>query len=115
MQKQSIPIIKHCVYRAKIKPFANTDDFVLGLANNIVNSLDLHVVNKVEHRFSPQGITIVWVLAESHLAIHTWPELGYLHVDLVTCSNKDSNEIEKVLSHILDGNLIESSKIQSIY
>ncbi len=37
------------------------------------------------HRFSPQGISGVVVIAESHLSIHTWPELGYAAIDVYTC------------------------------
>lgn len=37
------------------------------------------------HRFDPHGISGVAILAESHLAIHTWPELGYAAVDAFTC------------------------------
>ncbi|MDP2735285.1 MAG: adenosylmethionine decarboxylase [bacterium] len=36
-------------------------------------------------KFSPQGITGVILLAESHIAIHTWPEIGYMAVDVFTC------------------------------
>jgi S-adenosylmethionine decarboxylase len=37
------------------------------------------------HQFSPFGISGVVVIAESHLAIHTWPEHGYAAVDIFTC------------------------------
>lgn len=37
------------------------------------------------HKFSPQGVSGVVVISESHLAIHTWPELGYAAVDVFTC------------------------------
>ncbi len=37
------------------------------------------------HRFSPQGVSGVVVISESHLAIHTWPEFGYAAVDVFTC------------------------------
>lgn len=37
------------------------------------------------HRFSPAGVSGVVVIAESHLAIHTWPELGYAAIDVYTC------------------------------
>ena len=37
------------------------------------------------HRFSPQGVSGVVVIAESHLSIHTWPEYGYAAVDIFTC------------------------------
>lgn len=40
------------------------------------------------HRFSPQGISGVVVISESHIAIHTWPELGYAAVDVFTCGQR---------------------------
>ncbi|MHB1042898.1 MAG: adenosylmethionine decarboxylase [Eubacteriales bacterium] len=42
----------------------------------------------VFHKFSPQGVSGVVVVSESHLAIHTWPELGYAAVDVFTCGEK---------------------------
>jgi S-adenosylmethionine decarboxylase len=39
------------------------------------------------HQFSPQGVSGVVVIAESHLSIHTWPELGYAAVDVFTCGD----------------------------
>ncbi|MCF8009982.1 MAG: adenosylmethionine decarboxylase [Clostridiales bacterium] len=41
----------------------------------------------VFHKFSPQGISGVVVISESHLAIHTWPEFGYAAVDVFTCGD----------------------------
>jgi len=43
------------------------------------------VVAEVFHQFSPYGVSGVVVIAESHLAIHTWPEHGFVAVDLFTC------------------------------
>lgn len=40
------------------------------------------------HRFSPQGVSGVVVISESHLAIHTWPEIGYAAIDVFTCGEK---------------------------
>jgi S-adenosylmethionine decarboxylase len=40
------------------------------------------------HKFSPQGVSGVIVISESHLSIHTWPELGYAAVDVFTCGAK---------------------------
>lgn len=37
------------------------------------------------HYFSPQGVSGVVVIAESHIAIHTWPEHEYAAVDIFTC------------------------------
>ncbi len=46
------------------------------------------IVQKCFHMFSPHGVSGVVIIAESHLAIHTWPELGYAAVDLFTCGEK---------------------------
>ncbi|HHW74469.1 MAG TPA: S-adenosylmethionine decarboxylase proenzyme [Firmicutes bacterium] len=43
------------------------------------------VKETVFHHFSPQGVSGVVVISESHLAIHTWPEFGYAAVDIFTC------------------------------
>lgn len=40
------------------------------------------------HQFSPQGVSGVVVISESHLAIHTWPELGYAAIDVFTCGHR---------------------------
>lgn len=40
------------------------------------------------HKFSPQGITGVILLAESHIALHSWPEFNYLAIDIFTCGEK---------------------------
>ena len=61
--------------------------------------LNLTIVSDHLHYFGP-GISYVIVLAESHLSIHTWPEINYLYLDIVTCVprlNKDnlSDAIER--------------------
>ena len=46
------------------------------------------IVGNIFHHFSPQGVSGVVVIAESHLAIHTWPEFRYASVDLFTCGTR---------------------------
>ena len=45
------------------------------------------IVEVAFHEFSPFGISGMVVIAESHLAIHTWPEYGYAAVDVFTCGD----------------------------
>jgi len=45
------------------------------------------IVQSGFHRFEPYGVSGVVVIAESHLAIHTWPEHRYASVDLFTCGD----------------------------
>jgi len=37
------------------------------------------------HKFNPQGVTCIAMLAESHISIHTWPEKGMAVCDIFTC------------------------------
>ena len=43
------------------------------------------IVTDVFHTFNPHGVSGVIVIAESHVAIHTWPEHGYAAVDIFSC------------------------------
>ncbi|MFN3995791.1 MAG: adenosylmethionine decarboxylase, partial [bacterium] len=43
------------------------------------------IIKSVFHKFSPVGVSGVVVISESHLSIHTWPELGYCAIDIYTC------------------------------
>jgi S-adenosylmethionine decarboxylase len=45
------------------------------------------IVDVVFHEFNPFGISGVVVIAESHLAIHTWPEYRYAAVDIFSCGD----------------------------
>ena len=61
------------------------------IENNMVDAAiecGATVVQKCFHMFSPFGVSGVVIIAESHLSVHTWPELGYAAVDLFTCGNK---------------------------
>lgn len=63
----------------------NTDLLEAGL----VSLIQLHggtVVRSVFHTFNPFGVTGVVIIAESHVAIHTWPEYGLASVDIYSCS-----------------------------
>lgn len=46
------------------------------------------IITQVFHTFSPHGVSGVIIIAESHLAIHTWPEHGYAAVDIFSCGEK---------------------------
>lgn len=55
---------------------------VLWEASKVANNTPL---KSSIHKFPLQGITGVILLAESHIAIHTWPEHDYLAIDIFTC------------------------------
>ena len=43
------------------------------------------ILGTVKHHFTPHGASVVVLVAESHLSIHTWPEHGYAAADIMTC------------------------------
>ena len=51
----------------------------------------LTVVGERFHQFEPQGVTGTVLLAESHVAIHTWPEAGFVTVDVYACTLTTDN------------------------
>lgn len=46
------------------------------------------IVREVFHEFSPHGVSGVVVIAESHVAVHTWPEAQVIAVDAFSCSER---------------------------
>ena len=50
------------------------------------------VLGESFHQFSPQGVSGVVIIAESHLCIHTWPEYGYAAADIFTCGTSVNTE-----------------------
>lgn len=43
------------------------------------------ILGHVAHQFTPQGVTVVVGLSESHGTLHSWPEYGYAMIDVCTC------------------------------
>jgi len=47
------------------------------------------LIDMTVHQFSPYDVTATAALAESHIAIHTWPEHGYFAADIFFCGDLD--------------------------
>lgn len=68
----------------------------------------LTVVAEAFHAFgtaeAPSGATGAVVLAESHLAVHTWPEIGAVTLDLYVCNYSRDNRdaAEACFRHLAD-------------
>ncbi len=56
-----------------------------------VEKAGLTIVGDRFHQFEPQGVTGAVILAESHLAIHTWPEMGAVTIDVYVCNFTTDN------------------------
>ncbi|MFQ5705240.1 MAG: adenosylmethionine decarboxylase [Gemmatimonadales bacterium] len=63
----------------------NDETYINAMIGEAVAHANATLLHQVSHQFSPQGATALALLAESHISIHTWPELGYAAVDIFTC------------------------------
>ncbi len=80
---------KHCIlelYHCRADRL-NDEAFLRSSITQAVQQAGATLLNLISHRFQPQGITALALLAESHLSIHTWPESGYAAVDVFTCGD----------------------------
>ncbi|HMK36224.1 MAG TPA: adenosylmethionine decarboxylase [Desulfomonilaceae bacterium] len=63
-------------------------DYLEKIMSQAAEAAGATVMKTAFQDFSPQGVSGVVVIAESHLTIHTWPEYGYAAVDIFTCGTK---------------------------
>lgn len=78
------------LFGVEFTDFERTDDWESLLVDS-VEDVDYTVLDTTFTAFDNGGLTGVVVLAESHLAIHTWPEYDYLSVVLESCKGKESS------------------------
>ena len=96
------PEINQFVVAIQAENFPDTEAKVKEAANALIAKLKLTKVNEFVRPFSPYGLTMIYVLSESHLAIHTWPERKVLHIDLVTCSKLERKEVENAIKQVFN-------------
>ena len=80
---------KHCILELYNCDRRKLDDerFIRSAMRNAAVRAGATLLQLISHRFEPQGITSLALLAESHISIHTWPESGYAAVDVFTCGD----------------------------
>lgn len=84
-------------------------DALAPLCREAVAQAGLTAVAELFHRFAPEdaqsGITGVMLLAESHLAVHTWPELGAVTMDVYVCNygRDNSGKARALMARLVEG------------
>jgi S-adenosylmethionine decarboxylase len=80
-----------------------TVDVVRTLLREVVRRARFRTLGESFHQFEPFGVTGVFVLKESHLSIHTWPEKNLAAVDIFTCGD-EGNAVEgfEILRELFD-------------
>jgi len=80
----------HCLcelYDCPVEPLNDVATVERHLAE-AVRRMGAELVGSVSHQFAPQGVTVLGLLAESHISVHTWPERGYVAIDAFTCGTR---------------------------
>lgn len=107
------------VFRGKhfIATYSECDLQALGDLEGLIDAMDRAVVasgatilDKTPYVFPPNGLTIVYLLSESHASLHTYPEHGSCFVDLFTCGDRCSAEkFHATLSQYLQPRAVQAS------
>ena len=82
------------------------------ICNEICKQNNFTVLGVMEHIFHPEGISLVFLLSESHLSIHTFPERRFMSFDLYTCRQYENNEsYENIFAFVK--NILQASEEKS--
>lgn len=66
--------------------------------SNALEQAGFTVLNYMEYKFKPQGFSALFLLAESHLAIHTFPEKKKTYIELSSCNEKMYKKFKEVFT-----------------
>lgn len=66
----------------------NNFEFLDGKLREILSKTSVTIEGAVHKIFQPQGLTILYLLSESHFSIHTWPEAGSCAIDFYHCGER---------------------------
>jgi len=64
----------------------NDEKVITDMVKNGINICRLGLIKVVSHKFSPVGLTVIAIISESHVAVHTFPEAKHASIDIYTCS-----------------------------
>ena len=104
--KQVLMDVKN-INRDKLK----TVEMIRPFMEKIIEELKLNVVGECSHQFEknglPHGATMIYLLSESHLSVHTFVDEGKITLDLFTCSLGVENEkIKSIIKEYFEVNAL---------
>jgi S-adenosylmethionine decarboxylase len=68
--------------------FLNSPGFIKRSVIDAIKVAGMHLRKLEYEHFTPQGITMLAILSESHIAVHTWPEKGCAAIECFTCGEE---------------------------
>ena len=79
----------------------NSMSRIRGVLDAICTTHSFTVLGILEHQFEPQGCSLVYLLSESHISVHTFPEKNYIAMDIYTCREYPDNRMYQQLYDFL--------------
>ena len=71
----------------------NDVETLTGILTTAAQRMGSKIIKTTSHQFSPTGATVILILAETHVSIHTWPEHAYAALDIFICSEAIDPEV----------------------
>jgi len=68
-------------------------EFLTKVLETAAQKMGSKIIKTISHKFSPTGTTVILILAETHISIHTWPEHKYAALDIFICNEEIDPEI----------------------
>lgn len=91
----------------------NNLDFIKEAMLTAITESNMILLNFTYHKFEPQGITALALLAQSHMSVHTYPEKGYAAIDVFTCGDASRpDHVVTVLRRLLKPEKIKITNIK---
>jgi len=75
---------------------------LIKLCKDIAEASKCKVLRVSSFHFMPYGVSVVVLIAESHVSVHTYPEHDYLAIDIFTCGETDPELGSKYALSFLD-------------
>jgi S-adenosylmethionine decarboxylase len=89
----------------------NDIDHIESVLRRCVDAAGATLLHIHLHRFQPDGVSGVAVLAESHISIHTWPEAGYAALDVFMCGKTDPDRCVPILRTAFAAKRVDVSEL----
>jgi S-adenosylmethionine decarboxylase len=97
------------------KELLNSIEHLKDTCKTICKTHNFTILQECEHLFTPIGCTFLFLLSESHLSVHTFPEKNYISFDLYTCREYSDNYFyDNIFYYLVDQLKAKDSTMQII-
>ncbi len=113
--EDTFPYVDHYVFKVRNVPsrVVESKKMLTKVFGDFCKLHKLSVVDTKITKFKGKGLTLTYVLSQSNLTVHTWPEYNALHIVLVTCLPiQNKTLMPKTLGKLLKTDSIETVSVE---